>query len=268
MISRSNASIKSSALILALILILPACSSPRPYEDIDATNALFAERCKNQAGIKVYKKIPNVEGVFLEKIRPDRAGVELKDPLNPGAAFAHEVGGEEYIISFLGYEHSFRLSSSATENVRGLITPGPQPGAAFNHPGYRFVHVFEDGVLYEYTLQTISTPESKIGPTKVVLRKEKSEKKRARYAVTYEDQVVPAERRLNIASSVVKVVDTQTNEVLGVYVRYARASSFVKIGSQNLYPWLSAQLCGQVLNGDGLRTTRQFVDQVLIPGGR
>lgn len=93
MISRGNVSIKSSPLILALILILPACSSPRPYEDIDATNALFAERCKNQAGIKVYKKIPNVEGVFLEKIRPDRAGVELKDPLNPGAAFSHEVGG-------------------------------------------------------------------------------------------------------------------------------------------------------------------------------
>ena len=51
-------------------------------------------------------------------------------------------------------------------------------------------------------------------------------------------------RVLGIASSTVKVMDAQTNEVLGEYTRYSRASSFTQIGAQNPHPWLSSYTCG------------------------
>ncbi len=263
-----SCSVLSLAVILILRACLPACSSnTRAYEDIKTTNEVYAEKCQKQAGIRIYKKIRNVDAIFLEKIRPVQSGSAWTDRLYPGAAFAHEVGGEEYIQSFLGYEHSNLSFGPVTEAIRGYITNDYQPGNASSLPGYSFVQAIENGVLYKYTLETIPIPESKIGMNRVVLRKVEAEK-RVRYAVTYEDHVIPIERFLGIASSTVKVIDTQTNELLGEYTRYSRASSFSQIGSQNLYPWLSAKLCGQVKNGDGSKTTRQFVDQVLIPSGR
>lgn len=39
--------------------------------------------------------------------------------------------------------------------------------------------------------------------------------------MTYEDHVVPEERALWLASSTVKVINRQTNEVLGEMTRYA-----------------------------------------------
>ncbi len=265
MISRGNVSIKSSALIL--MLILPACGSQRASEEAQRSNALYAERCKTEAGMKIYKQVKNVDGIFLEKIRPHQSDREWNDRFYPGAAFAAEVRGDEYIESFLGYEHSNPSWGAITAERRGFVTKDFQPNNPYNLPGYRFVQATQGGVLYEYFLRTESIPESKIGASRVILQKRKAAVK-VRYAVTYEDHVVPEERILGIASSTVKVVDTYTGALLGEYTRYSKASSFTKIGGQNWSPWLSSYSCGNLIHADGNKSTRQFVDQVLIPVGQ
>jgi len=82
-----------------------------------------------------------------------------------------------------------------------------------------------------------------------------------RYAVTFEDHVIPEERALWVASSTVTVLDLQTNEVLGEMARYAM--SYIH-APRNSMPWLSHWICPYSIGGSGTNT-RQFVDQILIP---
>ena len=85
-----------------------------------------------------------------------------------------------------------------------------------------------------------------------------------RYAVTYEDHVVLEERALWLASSTVKVIDRETNEVLGEMTRYVWSAGAPS--SANPSPWLSAYACPKSKGLSGY-ATRMFVDQVLIPKG-
>jgi hypothetical protein len=84
--------------------------------------------------------------------------------------------------------------------------------------------------------------------------------------VTYEDHVIPEERVLGIASSTVKVIDLQTDELLGEFTRYVLGGGFEQITAQNSSPWLSAYKCSKAwIGGTTGASTRLFVDQVLIP---
>ena len=85
-----------------------------------------------------------------------------------------------------------------------------------------------------------------------------------RYAVTFEDQVTSEERQYGIASSTVKVIDTQTHEVLAEMRRYAYYPG--KLGSFAGANWLRADKCPGVGHGSG-QATRQFVDRVLVARG-
>lgn len=262
-----NNPITYKVLSLGLIVVLSACGGPYPSKEAQRANALFDERCKTAAGIKIYRQVKNVEGVFLEKIRPHQSDREWNDRFYPGAAFAEEVRGDDYIKSFLGYEHSNPSWGPITTERRGFIGPDFRPRNPYNLPGYGFVQAMEDGVLYQYSLRTELIPESKTGATRVVLQKKPASIK-VRYTVTYEDHVIQEERDLGIASSAVKVLDEVSGELLGEYTRYSKASSFTKIGGQNWSPWLSSYTCGHVVIADRTATTRQFVDRVLIPAGR
>jgi hypothetical protein len=57
-----------------------------------------------------------------------------------------------------------------------------------------------------------------------------------RYAVTFEDHVIPEERALWVASSTIKVLDLKTNEVLGEMTRYA--ISYIHAPHHSM-PWLN-----------------------------
>ena len=50
--------------------------------------ALFEEKCANVAGEKIYKTVPDVEGLLLLKVRPQAGEREWADRMWPGAAFA------------------------------------------------------------------------------------------------------------------------------------------------------------------------------------
>ena len=228
---------------------------------IKEAEAYYKDRCEKVAGIKIYKTVPDVEGVLLMKIRPERTDRELADPNWPGAAFGRESSEDGYITSFLGSEH--RAPDSM---LRGYINTDKRPGGL---PGYRWIEVPDpkDGQRYRYSAhydEPWQTDKTYLkGYIRFSLGKTPSPSKTPpRYAVTFEDHVIPEERALWLASSTVKVLDLQTNEVLGEMTRYA--ISYIH-APRNSMPWLNHYICpSQNMTGDS-HSTRKFVDQILIP---
>lgn len=237
--------------------------------------ALFEEKCRTVAGERIYRKVENVEGIVLLKVRPERGDKELSDRMWPGAAFARESTGDWYITSFLGYEHSSsQKGETVTTQRRGYITPEYRPDNPSNLPGYRYVEVIDekDGKRYRITgsfKEITRVLNKRIGedpkPTKIVdyvLDKMPAPDPSPRYGVTFEDHVIPEERMLGLASSTVKVLDLQTGEVLGEMIRYAWSPSGPS--RTNPVPWLTAYRCPDHAVGTG-EASRKFVDQILIP---
>jgi hypothetical protein len=119
-----------------------------------------------------------------------------------------------------------------------------------------------DGTRYRYVLVKKPRPTSQIGWIDTFLDKTPTTAPSPRYGVTFEDHVIAGERALGIASSTVKVLDLQTNDVLAEMTRYAWSPGGPS--PANPTPWLTAVWCPPV--GVGADTvTRKFVDQVLIP---
>lgn len=230
---------------------------------IKEAEAVYKEKCEKVAGIKIYKTVPEVEGVLLMKVRPNRTDRELADPMWPGAAFGEEARGNGYIESFLGSESPAQGPVDAQH--RGHIGTDKRPGSL---PGYRWVEVIDpkDGLRYRYSArydEPWQTDKSYLkGYIRFNLDRTPSPSKtRPRYAVTFEDHVIPEERALWIASSTVKVLDLQTNEVLGEMTRYAM--SYIHAPRHSM-PWLNHSVC-PTMNGPSGARTRHFVDQILIP---
>jgi hypothetical protein len=275
---RSKGRLFGLACCLALIPPLGGCQSSPAHADQQAREAararvsegkaLFEEKCRTVAGEKIYKTVPNVEGIVLLKIRPPRGDRELSDRMWPGAAFARESAGDEYIETFLGFEYApgdglTGKPGAVTASNRGYIATDRRPGGL---PGYQFVDVVEDGKRYRYSgrwEEPWHTDKSYLrGYIKFVLEKTLTASPAPRYGVTYEDYVDPRERALGIASSTIKVVDLQTNEVLGKLTRYAWSPAGPS--AANPVPWLTAYRCPDYAVGTNA-ATRKFVDQVLIP---
>lgn len=241
---------------------------------IKEAKAYYQEKCEKVAGVRIYRTVPDVEGLLLLKVRPDRTDHHLADPMWPGAAFGTEYSGNSYITSFIGYEKSPEGSRE-----RGHITTA-EPSAAVSRdrwdyfPGYRWVEVIDekDGRRYRYKLEykdvthiysiTIGGDGKPFTVKENVLDKTPSPSKTPpRYAVTFEDHVIPEERALWVASSTIKVLDLHTNEVLGETTIYA--ISYIHAPRHSM-PWLNHSVCPTPGGRDGTRT-RHFVDQVLIP---
>jgi hypothetical protein len=277
--------------VLGLFIAFPGRWAWQQKQADDARRAfvtkaktLYAEKCKTVAGEKIYRTVPDVEGIVLLKVRPQRDDRELADLMWPGAAFADESWGNGYITSFLGSEYALEHPSSKkaetiTPENRGRISTANRPGGL---PGYRYVDVIDekDGKRYRVTgsnkavrkkdttapnVQSalINDPNYDLNVYQWTLDKSLASEPSPRYGVTFEDHVIPEERALGLASSTVKVLDLQTNEVLGELTRYIWGSTRLS----TTYPtiWLTAVFCPKKKSFDSYASTRQFVDQILIP---
>lgn len=233
---------------------------------VRAGKALWEEKCRTVAGEKIYRKVENVEGVLLMKVRPIRGEREWADRMWPGAAMAHEFPGDSYIKSFLGYEYSGSPSGEpVSPQRRGYINTDRRPDGL---PGYRWVEVNDekDGKRYRYSGRYDEPWKTDSSYSKSYVRfnldRTPSTHPSPRYGVTYEDHVIPEERYLGIASSTIKVLDLKTNEVMGEMTRYAWSPGAPS--RINPSPWLTAYKCPPT-SGELSALTRQFADQILIP---
>lgn len=256
---------------LAAVVIGCQAQGTAPTQPVKSPGQLlFEEKCRTVAGEKIYRKVEDVEGILLMKVRPTVGGKEWADVMWTGAAFALEATGDEFITTFLGYEigagdPKTNQSTPITPQQRGFIVTERHPGAL---PGYRYVEVVDekDGKRYRYTgrwEEPWKYDKSYLqGYIKFFLDKTAATAPPPRYGVTYEDYVVPEERKLGVASSTVKVIDLQTQEVLGEMTRYAWGAT--RPSTANPSPWLAAWKCpGHTVGASA--ATRKFVDQILIP---
>lgn len=246
----------------------PAVADMTPLERAQAGKALWEEKCRTVAGEKIYRTVPNVEGLVLLKVRPRVSSREWADPNWAGAAFALEATADGYIESFLGYEHSSSATGKpVTPTYRGYINTDYLPNNPNNLPGYRYVDVIDekDGQRYRYTgrwEEPWQYDKSYLkGYIKFFLDKSPAAELSPRYGVTFEDHVIPEDRALGVASSTVKVVDLQSGEVLGEMLRYAWSTP---ASPANPHRWLTAYKCPMHPVGADA-ATRKFVDQVLTP---
>lgn len=263
---------------------LAGCSTtPSPPQKSKAY-LVFQEKCK-LSNPKVYKKIENVDGVLLLKIRPNVTNNEsvTKDRYAPNAAMIAEPGQDSYIKSFLNREYEQGMAKF-TSGARGLvhyIPPDMNPDSIRSKPGFKYVDYIDPATLihYRYTVSTeiigkrdTSLPGIKMAMAanknfdlniyEQVLHKDIITTSPPRYAITYEDHVIEDERRLGIASSTLKVIDTKTDEILGEYTVYARGGGFDQTNHND--SWLSAEGCPSPYMFRYART-RQFTTDVLIP---
>jgi hypothetical protein len=246
---------KNKAIAAAVVLVVFGAmpftgwlEGRKVHQAYQVQKALFDERCKS-AGVKIYKTVENVEGVLLLKVRPTRTETDKGDPMWPGAAFAHEGGGEGYIETFL-------LNAE-----RHGVSAGPS-----ERPGYRYVDVIENGQRYRYHVEITKQGDGaseKWATYKSKLIRERTDKPLPQYAITFEDDLNPAARKEWVAGSTVQILDTNTKEVLGEFTRYAMETG--RGNTNQRQPWMLAFGCGESGGSSAGTQTRYFADQVLKP---
>ncbi|SUO93728.1 hypothetical protein [Suttonella ornithocola] len=202
--------------------------------------AVFDERCKT-AGWKIYRKVENVDGIRLLKVRPKYKLEYSYDPMWADATLTTESTVDGYIRSFL---YTNRITSTE-DGIKEDKTNG-----------YYYVDVLEDGAYTRYAL-AYKDKDAPMTQTPITTP--------ARYAVTYENMVDPADRAMWIAGTKVIVLDTQTNEVLGEAIWYAfdpaqgLGREFRNSGTP---PWSNTIICPK--SGSYNLPTRLFLDHILI----
>jgi hypothetical protein len=204
--------------------------------------AVFDEVCKD-SGQKIFRTVNDVEGIQLLKIPESFSG---EDRMTENATL--DSSGDEYIREFLLYEYPIEKN-----RFRTLSLERGRPEKAKS--GYSFVTRQDatDNKFYRYRLDEQN----------LKLLREEASLPLPRYAVTFDNPIIPEERAYWIARSTIKVIDTQTNEVIAIDKRYVMDYGQGNRAGQRP-PWFMASMCHSQIRY-GLDATRFFVDQVLKP---
>ena len=203
----------------------------------DPAKARFDQLCQN-AGEKIYRTADNVDGILLLKVRGDDEKYQsnrynpLKDQMWEDAAVESELEREGYIEEFL-----FRSAGS--------------------FPKYAYVDVVQkDNSITRYSTYK--------GEQDWVTDKQPNPHSRARYAVTYENDISWENRKHWIAGTTIKIIDTQTNELMAEKTMYAFVPElgYSKF-EQNPNPWGRGMRCP--MESEFKQRTVTFTVKVLIP---
>ena len=239
--------------------------------------ALFAERCKT-AGEKIVRTVDHVDGVVWMKWREKYSNHDnFADQFKLNDPYGRDCGEEECIGRLL------RLTSG------GALLPEE---AKRHTVGYRFVETIDpaDGQRYRYTASIRVTRQRTLEQREQFKRNsggrdpgfdvfgyalDRAPIKRfeARYGVIWDDISTRQDREHWIAGSSLKVIDLQSNEVVGERIAYMVDQGQ---GSQAGFrsPWLFAvqTACPHFptessggRHGRTLYETRAFVTRILKP---
>ncbi len=245
--------VTSTALVLAVPVVILGPATYQSYEyrkRYEVAKAHFDERCKT-AGEKIYKTVEGVEGIQVWGMRE---GSRTGDEANPNwqaAGMPNASVGEAYISSFLTYENNQNPGAE-----RGMLDSRPNNLIA---RGFRFVDVRKaDSGFVRYRVNPkYSDPYAPYMTTEAVSTSE------ARYAVDYQDISTPEGRANWVAGGRIKVIDTQTNEVLAEMTAFGFERGFgSKAGARQ--PWRFAKHC-EASVGERYQSVRFFVDQIVKP---
>jgi hypothetical protein len=202
------------AAVFATTALLGCSATAQKQQDLSERQkiamAMFQERCK-KAGEFVYRTVGNVEGIYLQKIRTT---TNFNDQFRLDDPYGHDSTNDEYLMNFLrGFHH--QGPTTATQGV------GFPP-----RKGYLYVEAVDpkDDRRYRYTghlEEPWQTNKAYLkGYTRFVLHKVLAPSAAPRYGVTFNDISTHEEREYWVAGSSLKVVDLQTNEVIGERIGY------------------------------------------------
>lgn len=196
------------ALTLALGLIVACADSSGGTAQQKRAFALWQERCKT-SGEFIHKTVDDVDGILLLTWRTTH---NFDDQFRLDDPYGDDSTGDEYLKSFLqGFHH---------------VGPDPWPAGFPPRIGFRWVEARDpkDGQLYRYTgriEEPWQTNKSYLkGYTRLVYDKVPIAVSSARYGVRSDDISTRAERELWIAGGSLKVIDLQTQEVVGERIGY------------------------------------------------
>ena len=204
----------------------------------EPAKARFDQLCQN-AGEKIYRTADNVDGILLLKVRGDDEKYQsnrynpLKDQMWEDAAVESESKREGYIEEFL-------LRSN------------------LSFPRYIYADVLQkDNSIIRYSIYKVNQ--------EWVEDKQLNPHPRARYAVTYENDISWENRKHWIAGTTIKVIDTKTNELMAEKTMYAFVPElgYSKF-EQNPNPWGRGMRCPAGESEFEQRTVT-FAIKVLIP---
>ena len=203
----------------------------------EPAKARFDQLCQN-AGEKIYRTADNVDGILLLKVRGDDEKYQdsfynpRKDQMWEDAAVESEFDREAYIEEFLlPYTSSF--------------------------PRYTYADVLQkNGLVIRYSRQREEQ--------NWVMEQRPTPHPRARYAVTYENDISWENRKHWIAGTTIKIIDTKTNELMAEKTMYAFVPElgYSKF-EQNPNPWGRGMRCP--MESEFKQRTVTFVIKVLIP---
>ena len=208
------------------------------HKRYDPAKARFDQLCQN-AGEKIYRTADNVDGILLLKVRGDDEKYQsnrynpLKDQMWEDAAVESESKREGYIEEFL-------LRSN------------------LSFPRYIYADVLQkDNSIIRYSIYKVNQ--------EWVEDKQLNPHPRARYAVTYENDISWENRKHWIAGTTIKVIDTKTNELMAEKTMYAFVPElgYSKF-EQNPNPWGRGMRCPSGESEFEQRTVT-FAIKVLIP---
>lgn len=204
----------------------------------EPAKARFDQLCQN-AGEKIYRTADNVDGILLLKVRGDDEKYQSnrynprKDQMWEDAAVESEFDREAYIEEFLlPYTSSF--------------------------PRYIYADVLQkNGLVIRYSRQREDQ--------NWVMEQKPTPHPRARYAVTYENDISWENRKHWIAGTTIKIIDTKTNELMAEKTMYAFVPElgYSKF-EQNPNPWGRGMRCPSGESEFEQRTVT-FTIKVLIP---
>jgi len=216
------------------------------------SRAVFENLCKT-AGEKIYRTADNVEGVTLLKVW-DRESAHSEEKLWKYAGLPEQYGKDSYIEGFLKWR--VKIITKGNEKYDDvLFLPEDQ-----NHPyilqgRYSYVDVKQkNGTFLRYTLGDNLNQNYRMISNFT--------KSPARYAVTFENPVVPEEREHWIAHTRATVIDLQNNTVMATKDWYSFES---QQGYGRYTMWVTAATCPDPGRSSTAYPIRLFIGDVLKP---
>ena len=216
------------------------------------SRAVFENLCKT-AGEKIYRTADNVEGVTLLKVW-DRESAHSEEKLWKYAGLPEQYGKDSYIEGFLKWR--VKIITKGNEKYDDvLFSPEDQ-----NHPyilqgRYSYVDVKQkNGTFLRYTLGDNLNQNYRMISNFT--------KSPARYAVAFENPVVPEEREHWIAHTRVTVIDLQDNTVMATKDWYSFES---QQGYGRYSMWVTAATCPDPGRSSTAYPIRLFIGDVLKP---
>jgi hypothetical protein len=204
--------------VLAVFTLLSACSTPSkgPSPQQVRALAMWQDRCQ-KSGVFIHKTVENVEGVYLINVRTKynrNQGEQPEDQFKLTDPYGSDSTEEYYFKSFLqGFYHQ-----EPTKN--------PPPSWWPPREGYGYVEAvdYKDGKLKRYTGRIdqpwLRDKRYAEWAREFVIDRTPISKRTARYGVKFEDISTREEREHWIAGSSLKVIDLDTQEVLGERIGY------------------------------------------------